>query len=90
MVTFNINLFSIKKSYFWFPRLSSVTMATRLSGGTRHFLKLSFHTFPYNEILKVLKVNSELIFEESTSKYPQIPNFSEICQGVWELLAFEI
>ena len=27
---------------------------------------------------------------ESTSNYPQIPNFSEISQGVWELLAFEI
>ena len=55
LVTFNINLFSIKKSYFWFPRLSSVTMATSLSGGTRDFLKLSFHMFPYNEILKVFK-----------------------------------
>ena len=28
------NIFSIKKSYFWFPRLSGVTMATSLSGGT--------------------------------------------------------
>ena len=46
LVTFNINLFSIKKSYFWFPRLSSVTMVTSLSGGTRDFLKLSFHMFP--------------------------------------------
>ena len=55
LVTFNINLFSIRKSYFWFPRLSSVTMATSLSGGTRDFLKLSFHMFPYNEILKVFK-----------------------------------
>ena len=52
---FNINLFSIKKSYFWFPMLSSVTMTTSLSGGTRDFLKLSFHMFPYNEILKVFK-----------------------------------
>ena len=52
MVTFNINLFSIKKSYFWFPRLSSVTMTTSLSGGTRDFLKLSFHIFPYNENFK--------------------------------------
>ena len=31
-------------------RLSSVTMATSLSGGTRDFLKLSFHMFPYNKI----------------------------------------
>ena len=58
-------------------------MATSLSGGTRDFLKLSFHMFPYNEILKV---KSEMIFEESTSKYPQIPNFFE---GVWELRASE-
>ena len=52
---FNINLCSIKKSYFWFPRLSGVTIATSLSGGTRDFLKLSFHMFPYNEIIKVFK-----------------------------------
>ena len=30
-------------------------MATRFSGDTRDFLKLSFHMFPYNEILKVFK-----------------------------------
>ena len=54
-MTYNINLFSIKKSYFWFPGLSGVTMATSLSRGTRDFLKLSFHIFPYNEILKVFK-----------------------------------
>ena len=47
MVTFNINLFSIKKSYFWFNRLSSVAMATSLSGGARDFLKLSFHMLPW-------------------------------------------
>ena len=82
METFNINLFGIKKSYFWFPWLSSITMATSLSGSTRDFLKLSFHMFPYNKILKVFKVKSELIFEERTSKYPQIPNFSEVSQGV--------
>ena len=55
MLTFNISLFSIKKSCFWFPRLSSITMATSLSGGTRDFLNLSFHMFPYNEILNVFK-----------------------------------
>ena len=55
LVTFNINLRSIQKSYFWFPRLSDVTIATSLSGSTRDFLKLSFDMFPYNEILKVFK-----------------------------------
>ena len=55
MVTFNINLWSIKKSYFWFPRLSGVVIATSLSRITRDFLKLSFHMFLYNEILKVFK-----------------------------------
>ena len=35
---FNINLCSIKRSYFWFPRLSGVTMTTSLSGGTQDFL----------------------------------------------------
>ena len=53
LVTFNINLCSIQKSYFWFLRLSGVTIETSLSGGTRDFLKLSFHMFPYNEYLKV-------------------------------------
>ena len=86
-MTFNINLCSIKNSYFWFPRLSGVTMVTSLSGSSRDFLKLSFHMFPYNEILKV---KSELIFEKSSKKYLQIANFSEISQGIWELQASEI
>ena len=54
-MTFNINLLSITKTYFWFSRLSSVTIATSSSESTRDFLKLSFHMFPYNEILKVFK-----------------------------------
>ena len=54
-MTFNINLWSIKKSYFWLTRLSGVTIATSLSGSTRDFLKLSFHMFPYNRTLKVFK-----------------------------------
>ena len=45
-------LWSIKKSNFW---LSGVTIETSLSGSTRDFLKLSFHMFPFNEILKVFK-----------------------------------
>ena len=55
METFNIDLWGIKKSYFWLSRLSSVTMATSLSRGTQDFLKLLFHMFPYNKILKFLK-----------------------------------
>ena len=58
-----------QNSYFWFPRLSGVTIATSLSGSAQDFLKLSFHMFAYNEILKVSKVKSDLIFETSTSKY---------------------
>ena len=38
LVAFNINLWSIKKSHFWFPRLSGVTIATSLSGNTQDFL----------------------------------------------------
>ena len=53
MVTFNINLWSIKKSYFWFPKLSGVTIATSLLGSTRDFLNLLLHIFPYNGIFKV-------------------------------------
>ena len=56
-------------------------MATSLSEGTRDFLKLLFHMFPLNEFQKFSKVKSELIFEKSTSKYPQIPNFSKLSQG---------
>ena len=52
-LTCNINLWIIKKRYFLFPRLSGVTIATSLSKSTRGFLKLSFHMFPYNEILKI-------------------------------------
>ena len=89
-MTFNINLCSIIKSYFWFPRLCSVTIATSLSGSTGDFLKLSFHMFPHNEILKVFKVKSELIFEKSTPKYLEIPNFSEINEGLRELRASKI
>ena len=44
-----------QKSYFWFPRLSGVTIATSLSGNAPDFLKLSFHMFPYKEFLKVFK-----------------------------------
>ena len=43
LVTFNINLFSIKKSYFWFPMLSSVTMATSCQG----VLEISEVIIPY-------------------------------------------
>ena len=41
--------------FFWFPRLSGVTMGTSLSGNTRDFLKLSFYMLPYSKILKVFK-----------------------------------
>ena len=54
-MTYKINLWSIKKSYFRFPRLFVVTIVTSLLGSTRDFLKLSLHMFPFNEILKVFK-----------------------------------
>ena len=39
----------------------------------------------------LLKVKPDLIFETSTPKYLQIPNFSQISEGVCELIqAFEI
>ena len=70
--------------------LSSVTMATSLSGSTRDFLKTSFHMFPYNKILKPSKVTSDLIFKITTLRYLKIPNFSQISKGIWELRASEI
>ena len=48
LVTFNINIWSIQKKLFCFPRLSGVKIESRFSA-------LSFHIFPYNEILKVFK-----------------------------------
>ena len=91
LVTFNINLRSIKKSYFWFPGLSSVTIATNLSRSTRDFLKLSFHNiFPYNEISKVFKVKSNFIFEISTPKYSKYQISANFSEAVWELRASEI
>ena len=50
LMTFNINLWSIKKSFFWFPKLSGVTITRSLLGSSRDFLKLSFNMFPYDEI----------------------------------------
>ena len=47
-------------------------MAKSLSEATLHFLKLSFHMFPYDKILKFSKVESELIFKkasQNTFKY---------------------
>ena len=79
-----------QKSYFWSPGLSGVTIATSLSGSTRDFLKLLFNVFPYNEILKVSKVKSDLIFETSTHRYLQLTNFSQVSEGVWELRTSEI
>ena len=65
LVTFDFNLWSIKKSYFWFIGLSGVIIATSLSWSTRDFLKVLFHIFPYNEFYKFSKVASDLIFETS-------------------------
>ena len=62
--------------------LSGVTIATSLSESTQDFLKFSFHMFLWNEIFKV---TSDLIFEISTLRYCEIPNFSQIIEGVWEL-----
>ena len=44
-----------QKSYFWFHRLSGVTIAMSVSVSTRDFVKLSLNMLPYNEILKVFK-----------------------------------
>ena len=48
------------------------------------FLKLSFHMFPYNEILKVYSCN------HSTQKYLHIRNFSQISEEFWELRVSKI
>ena len=86
MVTFNINLLSIKKvivGFLSYPVLPWQQVC-------RDFRKFLFHIFPCKEFSKFSKELSELIFKESTPKYIQTPNFSELSQGVWELGASEI
>ena len=61
-----------QKSYFWFPMLSDVTMATSFSESTRDFLKTSFHMFPYNKILKSFESNIWLNIWNNHSKI--LPN----------------
>ena len=46
--------------------------------------------FPYNEILKVLKVKLGSESEASTQDTSKIPNFIQISEGVWELRVFTI
>ena len=80
LVTFNINLWSIKNSYFWFPMLSGVTITTSLSESTQDFLKLSFHMFPYNEIFKIFKSN---IWLDIWNKHPKIPRNTKFQPNQW-------
>ena len=51
-VTFYVKLFGFIQIDAYY---CCVFRITSLSRSTRDFLKLSFHMFPYNEILKVLK-----------------------------------
>ena len=48
-----------------------------------------FHMFPLMKFLKFSKVTSDLIFEISTLRYFEIPNFSQISEEGWELRASE-
>ena len=81
LVTFNISLWNIRKRYFWFPKLSGVTISTSLSGSTRDFLKISFHMFPYNEILKVFKSK---IWLDIWNKHPNIPLNTRFHPNQWK------
>ena len=56
-------------------------MATSLSGGTRDFMKLSFHMFPYSEVLKFSKVKSELIVEKMHLQIPPDTKFQQNQSG---------
>ena len=57
VVPFDIQYQSTElKNEFWFPKMSGGTIiATSLLRCTRDVLNLSFHMFPYIEILKVSK-----------------------------------
>ena len=55
LVTFNINLCSIKKSYFGSLGYPALPWQQVCQEVLEIFLKLSFHMFPYSEILKVFK-----------------------------------
>ena len=39
----------------WFLRISGVTIATNMLRSAQDFLKVSYHMFSYNDILKVSK-----------------------------------
>ena len=80
-MTFNINICSIKESYFWFLGLSGVTMVTSLSGSTRDFLKLPFHMFLIMKFQKFSKVKFELIFEKKHLKIPLNTKFQRNQSG---------
>ena len=49
------NYNTTKKVIFGFLGYPVLPYTMSLSGSTRDFLKLSFHMFPYNEILNVFK-----------------------------------
>ena len=58
---FNINLWSIKNGYFWFPRSSNVTIVTSLLRSTRDFLNYHSVCFIITKFEKFSKVKFDLI-----------------------------
>ena len=81
LVTFNINVWSIQKSYFLLLRLSGLTMATSFSGSIPDFLKLSFHVFPYNEILKLFKSR---LWLDIGNRHPKILLITKFQWNQWK------
>ena len=75
LVTFNINLCGIKKVIF------GSLGYTSLSGSSRDFLKLLFHMFPYNEILKDFKNKIWLHIWKEHTKIPLNSKFQRDQSG---------
>ena len=70
-----------QNNYFWFTWISGVIIAMSLLRSTRHSLNLSYHMFPYREILKFSKARPDLISEISTQKY--LTHLSQISPEIW-------
>ena len=83
-MTFNINLWSIKNATFGYHSNEFVKNYSRFS---ESYCSICFLVTKFD---KFLKVKSDFISETSTQKYLQIPNFSQINEGVWELRVSEI
>ena len=80
-VTFNINLWNIRNSYVYLPRLCGVTIAMGLLRSNRNFLKLLFHMFPLTKY--IFKVFKSKIWLDIWNKHPKILSNTKFQLNQW-------